>query len=161
MSNMSKPCFCSSAHPTTSSLLPPSSPYSSSQFWSDPHGLQHHYRKRQQAGILPSTTSLRTSNSGSVGSIGEGRTRTAEGDGVHVRVPRALEGGDGESSSFSSTVLSTTSQDVSEATAAAAAASRPARGPSWRQQQQRRSLSPPPVSPWPIRHWWAQGWTIQ
>ena len=148
---MSKPCFCSSAHPTTSSLLPPSSPYSSSQFWSDPHGLQHHYRKRQQAGILPSTTSLRTSNSGRSarsGSIGEGRTRTAEGD-VHVRVPRALEGGDGESSSFSSTVLSTTSQDVgSEATAA----SRPARGPSWR-----RSLSPPPVSPWPIRHWWAQG----
>ena len=157
MSNTSKPCVCSSAHPTTSSLLPPSSPYSSSQFWSDPHGLQHHYRKRQ-AGILPSTTSLRTSNSGrsarSGSGIGEGRTRTeAEGD-VHVRLVRALEGGDGESSSFSSTVLSTTSQDVSEATAAAA--SRPARGPSWR-----RSLSPPPVSPWPIRHWWAQGRTTQ
>ena len=157
---------CRSAHPTSSSLVPPSSSSSSSpsQFWSDPHGLQR--RRRRQFQFSPPSSPAAGSGGSSGGGVHSGgkigdvverrEAHESVGENVHVRVARGLLGGEGE---FSSTVLTTSR--VGEVAAAAAAvvdsssssAGRPARGPSWR-----RSLTPP-VSPWPIRHWWAQGWT--
>ena len=131
--------------------MPPSSSSSSSsyQFWSDPHGLQQRNRH------FPSSTAeaARTSSGsgvhsdGKIGFFGAAHGRNSE---VHVRVARGLAGEEEGEGELSSTVLTTSK--VSEA-AASVAVDRPARGPSWR-----RSLNPQ-VSPWPIRHWWAQGWT--
>ena len=142
--------------------MPPSSSSSSSssQFWSDPHGLQQQQRRRGQFQLSGGGVH----SGGKIGDFAERREEAHEsvvGENVHVRrVARGLLGKEEGEGEFSSTVLTTSRVGEAAASAAAAAvdpssqaADRPARGPSWR-----RSLTPP-VSPWPIRHWWAQGWT--
>ena len=133
--------------------MPPSSSSSSpsSQSWSDPHGLQR--RWPYQLSPLPRTSSGSGVHSGGeIGDVGEGR-EARDSVGENVRVARGLLGNeDGE---FSSTVVTTAKLSEASSSSAVNPSSadrpRPERGPSWR-----RSLTPP-VSPWPIRHWWAQG----
>ena len=137
--------------------MPPSSSSSSSsspsQSWSDPHGLQRQ-RRPFQLSPPPSSAAARTSSSGSGvhsgGKIGDGERREAhKSGGENVRVARGLLGKEG--GEFSSTVVTTTKISEAAATSSSAVDSASADRPSWR-----RSLTPP-VSPWPIRHWWAQG----